>query len=281
VPALAELTGAVVSIETVEYQPDLSGPDDYRCFVVDAPSATDYFVTGYEVHPGNVPIVHHVIVYAPTQPAEVTEAQMLDANEAGDGYTCFGGSGVQAFPVVLWAPGAGATNFPRGTGVKLTGGRPLIIQVHYNTLAGSGVDHTTVDLETAETAAEAYIVPFGDFDLAIAPRMSEVSTTATQSLSFLPVSVRVHGVFPHMHTLGRRLRVEHMTAAAGEQCMLNVPAWDFDWQLAYWYERPITFSPSDSVRITCTYDTTSRTEVVTWGEGTQDEMCLTFVYATL
>jgi hypothetical protein len=72
-----------------------------------------------------------------------------------------------------------------------------------------------------------------------------------------------------------------MTAAAGEQCMLNVPAWDFDWQLAYWYERPITFSPSDSVRITCTYDTTSRTEVVTWGEGTQDEMCLTFVYATL
>ena len=40
-------------------------------------------------------------------------------------------------------------------------------------------------------------------------------------------------------------------------------------------------SPSDSATITCTYNTMERDETVNWGDGTQDEMCLNFVYVTL
>ncbi|AKF06514.1 hypothetical protein [Sandaracinus amylolyticus] len=284
VPPLPELTGTVSMIQTEVYTPDDSSTDDYRCFVVDGPDATT-FLTGYEVHPGNAPIVHHVIVYAPTNADAANEARQLDANEAGPGYTCFGASNVNAFPVVLWAPGGGATTFPEGTGVELTGGLPLIIQVHYNLLAGNEPDQTSVELQTAPSATRARIIPLGDYDMSIGPRMSSVSTSETVDLSDftrgINLPITIYGMFPHMHTLGRQLQVDHIANAGAEQCLIDVPRWDFNWQLAYFYEEPIRISSLDSMRITCTYDTSERDETVTWGEGTQDEMCLNFFYAVI
>jgi len=39
--------------------------------------------------------------------------------------------------------------------------------------------------------------------------------------------------------------------------------------------------PFDIVTITCGYDTTTRQTTVTWGEGTDDEMCLVGFYLTM
>ena len=43
-----------------------------------------------------------------------------------------------------WAPGAGATYLPPGTGVALAGGRNVILQVHYNLAQGVFPDRTRV-----------------------------------------------------------------------------------------------------------------------------------------
>lgn len=288
VAPLPTLDGTLTTVDTgVDYAPDTTGPDDYRCFIVEAPFDTEYFLTGYEVHPGNAATVHHVIAFAPFDQAAVDEARALDAAEDGPGYTCFGAANVDAFPVVLWAPGGGATNYPVGTGVRLTGGWPLIIQVHYNTLAGDGTDRTSIELETAtDVPRAARIIPVADFDMAVEPRMSSVSTTDTWDLSVFTrgaaLPLTIYGAFPHMHTLGRTLRVEHIADADGaEQCLVDVPRWDFNWQLAYFYERPIQINTLDSLRITCSYDTSERTEMVRWGEGTMDEMCLSFFYVVV
>ena len=57
--------------------------------------------------------------------------------------------------------------------------------------------------------------------------------------------------------------------------------WDFHWQQMYVYDTPIRVAREEgSLTLTCTYDTTSRTEVVRWGENTDDEMCLAYFYVT-
>lgn len=61
----------------------------------------------------------------------------------------------------------------------------------------------------------------------------------------------------------------------------HIPRWDFDWQLAYRYDTPVKVGPDDSATITCTFNTMERTESVRWGDGTQDGMCLSFMYITL
>jgi len=187
------------------------------------------------------------------------------------------------FALIGWAPGTPATTFPDDTGIKTRAGRKLVVQLHYNTRAGLLPDHTRVRLQTREAVAnEAFIYGVATPGLLVQPDQELALVTQEYSLSALgvPVGIFVRGVFPHMHTLGRTLRVE--VVHDGEPaCMADVPAWSFDWQQFYFYDRPVYVFPNDTIRITCGFDTTSRTQPVRWGEGTQDEMCLAGLYVTL
>ncbi|HEY8429056.1 MAG TPA: hypothetical protein VIL20_11805 [Sandaracinaceae bacterium] len=284
---LPQLDSVDVTLEMpLEYTVNDAFEDEYRCFVTDPGLTENKYLVGYDVHPGNVQRVHHLIVYAPVDEAAANEARELDAADGNptDGYTCFGAARVDAIPIVLWAPGTGATEFPRGTGIQLTAGRPLIMQLHYNNQVDASVpatDRTSVDLALADNASPALMAPIIDSDLHLPPRTPEVVETSTLDLSVLPFSVRVWGIFPHMHTLGRSIRLDINRGGTTPECMIDVPRWDFHWQMAYWATEPIRVSPEDSVTITCTFDTRSRETTTTFGEGTQDEMCLAFVYATL
>jgi hypothetical protein len=280
VVAPRRLTGSVTTLDIgVDYAPRAGVSDDYRCFLVESPGG---YVTGYDVHPGNPATVHHVIVYEPSSDAAGAEARANDAAEDGPGYTCYGGAGVNAFPVVLWAPGAGATTFPRGTGVEIPASRPLVVQIHYNVLGGMGADRTRVDIQTVASATPAYIVPLVDSSFNIPPRTASYSSSNEQALTVIPrgITLRAYGSFPHMHTLGTSLRVERVSGGANE-CLLEVPRWDFNWQLAYWYAEPIRVTRDDTVRITCEWNSMTRDIGTTWGEGTEDEMCLNFFYVSL
>ena len=80
-----------------------------------------------------------------------------------------------------------------------------------------------------------------------------------------------------MHTLGRKMRVD-ASNDAGPTCLVDVDRWDFHWQNLWWYEQPIHLDSPRSISIRCEYDTTSRTDTVTWGENTTDEMCISYFY---
>jgi hypothetical protein len=79
-----------------------------------------------------------------------------------------------------------------------------------------------------------------------------------------------------MHQRGVSLDV---SGAAGA-CALDIPRWDFNWQHFYFFAKPMTMKGGDPVTITCRYDSTADTSTVTWGEGTGDEMCIAYFYAT-
>ena len=83
------------------------------------------------------------------------------------------------------------------------------------------------------------------------------------------------GVFGHEHTRGKSV-----TLLAGNQCLLNIPRWDFQWQQSYFRPAPYVLPNGQSVKMTCTWDNpTSAT--IRWGENTANEMCFAYLYATL
>jgi len=95
----------------------------------------------------------------------------------------------------------------------------------------------------------------------------------------------IYGVAGHMHLRGRDIRVVLDPGTAKERMLLHIPAWDFHWQDVYYLQKPVTVTPADTVRVSCTFDNSKADQPVVgakqltpryvlWGEGTTDEMCL-------
>lgn len=281
VPALTTLDRVdATMIPDEAYTPPASPADTYRCFLVDAPSETDTYVTGIEVQPDNDQVVHHVILYNPDTDEDAAEAEALDAAEDGAGYTCFGGAGVNASPIALWAPGQGAMDLPEGTGLPVAGGRKLVLQLHYNVANGTGPDQTSVDLRLEdEVDFPAAFEKIMNTDIELPAGQDAIQLDYDVTLD-LDRDIRVWGIAPHMHELGQSITVR--ADSAGEDvCMVDVPDWDFHWQGMFFYDEPVTLAGDATVRLTCVYDTTSRTDTTYAGEGTADEMCLAFAYVSL
>jgi hypothetical protein len=117
------------------------GTDDYRCFLVDPGITGASFLTGSQFLPQNAAVVHHAIFFRIT-PEQAAEAERTDADTPGEGWTCFGDSGISdgAAWVASWAPGADETLLRPGIGYPMGAGSRLVMQVHYNLLVAKPGD---------------------------------------------------------------------------------------------------------------------------------------------
>ena len=258
------------------YTPSSTLTDDYRCFILNPALTVDRDLIAYEIQPGVRSMVHHVILYGAGQ----TEAQALDDQEAGPGWTCFGGPGTGNPQQMLggWVPGTSTVVYPATTGVQMGMGRVIVMQVHYNRLNIAGApppDLTTVKLQYADNpvAKRATILPLADGSFHVP--VGKVGYSHSASTNAPPVLTTLWGVLPHMHTHGKKINVTY----AGNTCLVDIPAWDFHWQQMYFYQQPITLTPGNDVTLTCTWDNPGST-VLSWGEKTTDEMCLNYFYLT-
>jgi hypothetical protein len=123
--------------------PPNGGTDEYRCFLIDPRLEQAVFVTGSQFAPGNAAIVHHAILFR-IDPADVAAAKARDGQDPGDGWTCFGGTGIgsqlssNAGWIGSWAPGSSETLISARAGYRLDAGSQVVMQVHYNLLATGG-----------------------------------------------------------------------------------------------------------------------------------------------
>jgi hypothetical protein len=130
-----------------------TGTDDYRCFLLDPQVDQDVWLTGSNVLPGNPNVVHHVILFK-IPPDSVAEAEAKDKASSGEGWTCFGGTGLagefgsleDANWLAAWAPGGDESKTQDGYGVKLEAGSRIVMQVHYNLLKGAAPDTSSTQL---------------------------------------------------------------------------------------------------------------------------------------
>jgi hypothetical protein len=121
------------------------GTDDYHCTLIDPHVTKNSFIVSSQFFPGSGPSVkevHHAILFL-VPPALLKAARAAD--NKGQGWTCFGeppvlGKGLGQFLSMpwlsAWAPGHGRDVMPIGTGTPLPAHSLIIMQVHYNLLAG-------------------------------------------------------------------------------------------------------------------------------------------------
>ena len=89
---------------------------------------------------------------------------------------------------------------------------------------------------------------------------------------------------PHMHLLGRSLKITANPGTVNETVLIDNQNYNFDDQSAKVLAKPFKLNVGDTVRVQCTFDPTLRQKLpalknlpakyITWGEGSGDEMCL-------
>ncbi|MDC0720435.1 monooxygenase [Nannocystis bainbridge] len=259
------------------YAPTEPIVDDYRCFILEPGLAEDAFVTAFEVRLGRPDVVHHLTLYALDTAKDEQEAAALDAAQDGPGYTCFGDTLVPSRWLVGSGPSDKGGDLPAGTGLRIGAGRKAVLQMHYNWQNGAAPDRTAVDLKLEPMVErEAFIGQIADKELELPPGLPAVSESEAL---LMDGDYTLWGVWPHMHNLGEALRVT-ASRPGSESCLAQVNRYQFHWQRFAFYDRPVRVFGGDTLRITCTYDTTSRDTTTQWGFGTDDEMCIGFFYIT-
>jgi hypothetical protein len=232
-------------------------------------------------------MVHHVVLYTDT----TGTSEALDAQDPGQGYRCFGGPGIPTAGVLgLWAPGNEPRRIPNEVGLSLPAGTRIVMQIHYSALSGvRQPDTTSLALHFSPVPVRKILraVPILNETFRIPPGAPDHEVTA--SFPLVPTPVHVHSVTPHMHLLGRKMRL-WATRPSGEQvCLVDVQDWDFHWQRTYTFADPVAVPLFSRVDLTARYDNSAANpenpsdppREVGWGENTTDEMCIAFLWVTL
>ncbi|WP_437682224.1 hypothetical protein [Sorangium sp. So ce131] len=293
------------------------GADSFRCFVLDPELAEPTWVQGYDVLPGDREVVHHALIFIDAN----RESEAL-GGESGS-YECFGDARLSETSLLgAWAPGAQAFELPPGVGIAVPANALLVMQVHYHPKPGKppSPEATRVALRLADAKPGRALLnlPFGNAEgpfpdgngLLPGPgdrgsaefRIPAGAEGHVERMRFavdLPIpEVSIYGAGVHMHRAGVDMKVEQLHAGGeGDRtCLLQTPAYDYNWQRVYSYDAPIDDLPrlrsGDEIELRCTYNNTTNNPAmaaqlveerlpapqdIRLGEETLDEMCVAFV----
>jgi thiol-disulfide isomerase/thioredoxin len=274
-----------------------SGPDLFRCFVLPTNLTEDKYVTAVEVRPGNSRIVHHSLNFwdASGTGRELEKKERLKEKKGqdhGPGYSVAMGLGFlpqagKVGGVGGWAPGQMVRHLPDGYGYFLSKGSEIILQLHYHRNGRVEKDRTSIGLYFAKGGQtkrwKGMVLP-GRFLLIPANKERFVVKGRLE----VQQKCKLYSVMPHMHMLGREVKVTLTPPDGSPTTLVAIKDWDYNWQETYFLKEPIAIEPGTRLDVEAIYDNSGKNpnnpsnppRWVKFGEQTTDEMCYIFFGAT-
>lgn len=236
-----------------------TGTMPYRNIKVTNDLQEDMWVQAMEIRPSEPGVVHHVIVSVRGVPDE------------SRGYWA------------AYVPGNSSVVFPPGFGRRLPKGATLNFQMHYTPNGKETFDSTRLGLVFSKEKPTHEVKVMA---LSVGKRLRipahEARHEVPASLT-IPANVEVLALLPHMHLRGRAARYD-LSTGGKSSTLLNVPDYDFNWQLRYELAEPLQLQRGDQLHFTAMYDNSKGNpanpdpaRMVGWGDQTDDEMHLGYV----
>lgn len=267
-----------------EFEVPADGPDVYRHFVIPSGVTETRLISAIEFRPSTPAVVHHAFLYFDLHGA----ARKLDADDPGPGYSRFGGPGFQPDGGLGgWAPGGIPERLPDGLARPMWGGADVVMQLHYRPSGKPERDRSKLGIYFAPDNVRKYTTDamVANVDLHIPAGAKRHRHTATYTL---PVDTTVLDVTPHMHVLGREMKVQATKPDGTVVPLIWVKDWDFNWQEHYRLAEPIRLPKGTRVDSEAYFDNSDENPLnpnsppreVHWGEFSSDEMCICYLQAT-
>jgi hypothetical protein len=245
----------------------------YQIVLVPTKLEQDTWVSATQILPTDRSVVHHVLVF--TLPEAAIEDRELRRRAAIDETSGF---------FAAYVPGNDACEFPPGFAKRLPARSALMFQIHYTPNGKATTDQLALGLRFAKQAPRHAVHTYGisntRFAIPAGAARHEVKAQTP-----LPYDARLLAFMPHMHMRGAAFRYELQSAPdAARTPLLEIPRYDFNWQLRYALANPVDAPRGAVVHATAWFDNSSAnpanpdpTRTVRWGEQTFDEMMIGYV----
>ena len=240
------------------------GVIDYQYYLVDPQWTEDRYIWAAEARPDNPRVVHHIIAYL------MMPGQRNHNFERGT-------------MLAAYAPGSPPRVLRDGVAVHAPAGSKILFEMHYTPNGSKQVDRSYVGfkyMDKADVKKKLRGRMAIETDFLIPPNASDHVVTAeyrsTRDELLLQMS-------PHMHLRGKSFRYEAHYPNGETEVLLDVPNYDFNWQLAYRLLEPKLIPKGTKIVCTGTFDNSESNLVnpdpdasVGWGEQSWEEMMIGF-----
>ncbi len=244
------------------------GTMPYQNVTVQTNLTEDRWIQSYEITPTDRSVVHHVIVKVINKGGAATEDEVRSEREG------------------FWAayvPGNSYRVLPDGFAKKLPAGASIHFQIHYTPNGKATQDQLKIGLKFADKAPqyEIHVLGLANPKLNIPAGAANHVETSQQPV---PVDMTLSGYMAHMHVRGKSFKYEVTYPDGSQETLLDIPRYDFNWQLQYILSKPKIIPKGSVVKTTAVFDNSANnpanpdpTKNVRWGQQTYDEMMIGYV----
>ncbi|MSR47762.1 MAG: hypothetical protein EXS13_11995 [Planctomycetes bacterium] len=257
-----------VVLELPEAQPiPAEGVVQYRYATLDPNFTEDQWIQASDCEPSVPAATHHVIAYT-VPPGKDAKEILRDP------------IGVLSLSAIAgWAPGTDPLDLPDGQAIFIAKGSTLLFELHYNPNGTATSDRTRIAFRRTRVPVTTLIHNDGimKFDFRIPPSKADATFAASRTFT---TPGRLLELTPHMHLRGKAMRYE-LERDGVRRVLLDVPGYDFNWQISYQPIVPIETQPGDKLILTAVYDNSRDNKwnpnpkvAVTWGDQSFEEMMI-------
>ena len=223
-----------------------SGRDIYRCLVIPIPIDSDRTVRRSSFGRGTARSSTTPCFTSTTRGA----AREMDEADPGPGYASFGGPGIlPTGGLGGWAPGAMPRFLPDGVGKFLRKGSDLVLQIHYHPDGKPETDQSVVGIYFTPKPARKIVggiaVRSRNLDIPAGEKHYHVSAQSAP----LPVDVEAIGIAPHMHYIGKEMKVVAESPDGKTVPLIWIKDWNFNWQGQYQYQTPVKLAKGSVIKL--------------------------------
>jgi len=254
-----------------------SGPDRFPNILVSLDLPQEASLRAVELRPGDTRVLHHLVLF---HGGIAMSEDIIDQRKNKSGTIL----DPAASPNVMYVYAAGSPPgvFPKGMGHKLKPQDTLSMNAHYHPYGEATTDRSKVGLYFAKEPLQKLLTTVAAINPAL--QIPPNSTDHTQRAYYqFSQDSRIVSYLPHMHVRGQSIRyIMHYPDGATAD-LLNVPAYDYNWQWIYYPELPVKVPAGSMLEVIGTWDNSSANTLnpdpskhVQFGEGTNDEMLVGF-----
>jgi hypothetical protein len=255
-----------VTLDTgVDFKIPASGVVPYQYFKVDPGFKEDTWVQAVEVRPQQRSQVHHILVFVQGEKGGLTRAGEQFSNM-----------------LIGYAPGVPTITWDPDTAFLVKAGSTFLFQVHYTVNGTEAMDRSVLGIKVRKDKPtyRAFSGSATQFKLEIPPNEPNYETKAIYTFK---EDVTLLDMTPHMHLRGKAFKYVLTYPDGRTEELLNVPRYEFNWQLSYIFAEPRKVPAGSKIEATAWYDNSLNnkwnpdpTKTVRWGDQTFQEMMIGF-----